>query len=66
MKDDTWDMIVVVSIALITVSFGYAVIDSASGHKHTPISTPTQVGRDIPQCDKELWLRIKDGCPDED
>jgi hypothetical protein len=24
----------------------------------------TPAGRDIPRCDKELWLRIKDGCND--
>jgi hypothetical protein len=28
-----------------------------------PVEQQVWTGPEIPQCDKELWLRIKDGCP---
>jgi hypothetical protein len=27
---------------------------------------PRPIGPEIPQCDKPLWDRVKDGCPQED
>ena len=34
-KQDTWDYIIILFIALISVSFSYAVFKGASGYEHT-------------------------------
>ena len=64
MKRDSWDIIMIVLICVFTVAFAYAVIDTASGYQPYQVRQATYKMRDIPQCDKELWLRIKDGCDD--
>ncbi len=57
------DSVVLIGVALLCVSFTYAVIDTLNAPR--PVHTCTEIKDqrpDIPQCNKELWLRIKDGC----
>lgn len=41
------------------ITFSVLMIETA---KSQPVELRSQYP-EIPQCDKELWLRIKDGCP---
>jgi len=46
--------------------FCFVVIKSAYGYeRHAPKEPQVWTGPEIPKCDKELWLRIKDGCKDD-
>jgi hypothetical protein len=61
-KNDPWDLILIVFICLFTVVFAYAVIETASGYQPYKVRQATYRTRPIPECNKELWLRVKDGC----
>jgi hypothetical protein len=65
MKHDIWEMITIFFICVLFIAIMYAVIDTVSAQP-TSISVPsrTEIGPPIAQCNKELWLRIKDGCDD--
>ena len=66
MGDDnrTWDYIILVFVCVLSVALVYAVVDTAYSYTKPPPNKCVCDGLpDIPQCDKELWLRIKDGCP---
>lgn len=39
----------------------YIIVDTASNHRPS-VREPTNGYPDIPQCDKELWDRIREGC----
>jgi len=63
-KTDIVDHLVVI-LLLIIVWFSIAAIKTAHAHGHRVIEkhvVSESNGPDIPRCDKELWLRIKDGC----
>ena len=49
-----------ISFALLST---YVIVDVASHHEKA-MNQSTWSPPDIPQCDKELWVRIKDGCND--
>ena len=57
----------VVPFLVCTAIFVVAVMRTALAHANEPerIAEPWQPPA-IPKCEKELWLRIKDGCPKED
>jgi len=63
-NDNMWDGIVLLFICLLTVAFAYAVIETASGYQPYQIRQATYKTRTLPSCDKELWIRVKDGCDD--
>jgi len=55
------------AIALILFAISYVILSvliiensKAAPPEHVP---EVWTGPEIAQCDKELWLRIKDGCP---
>lgn len=50
-------------LCIILVGFSVMVVLEASAHEPREINQPAiRTGPAIPKCDKELWLRIKDGC----
>lgn len=51
---------------LCMVMFVVVVLMNASAHEPVKPNAPTWQPREIPQCDKELWERITDGCDDAD
>jgi len=54
--------------ALAFVFFCVMVVKEAKSHhdnKPEPYVPEEWTGPDIPQCDRELWDRITEGCPDE-
>jgi len=66
-KGDIVDRILLAFIALFLILCVVVVRDAAAEHGHSPVHVPraaTWQPPPIPQCDKELWLRIKDGCDD--
>ena len=52
-------------IALIFAVMAYVIISVVmiEASKAAPAQEVRSQYREIPKCDKELWLRIKDGCP---
>ena len=57
-----WELILAALLAAVFVSLGYAIYDTARSQEARESSQTSWTGPDIPVCDKELWLRIKDRC----
>lgn len=58
--------VTVYGILLILVAFTYTVFSVLlieEAKSAPPKIQEVWTGPEIPQCNKELWLRIKDGCP---
>lgn len=55
------------AIALICIWICYIIISVVmiESAKSAPVHEPRGMYPEIPQCDKELWLRITEGCKDE-
>ena len=67
MKTLSCELLTLCLIGLLFGSMAYAIITTAEqSYIPKPTKTSTPMYPDIPKCDKELWLRIKDGCNDED
>jgi hypothetical protein len=51
-------------LCVMFIWFCVLVVKEAKAHHDAiePPRLPTWSAPEIPQCDKELWLRIKDGC----
>ena len=64
MKEDWIENAILIGIVIFMVMFTYAVIDTAQAHKSIDTHQPRPQYRDVPECNKELWLRVKDGCSD--
>lgn len=58
----TWEYMIVLGVCILCVMMTYAVVDATSGYVKPPPNACKCSKPDIPQCNKELWLRIKDGC----
>ena len=56
------DVIAAPLIILTTLWAGYYLIASAAAYEAPEPRSPTWEYPDIPQCDKELWERIREGC----
>ena len=52
----------VIAIILFCLSGVIFVAAYAHGQEPPRVEPEPWSGREIPKCDKELWLRIKDGC----
>ena len=66
MKNKTdWGDHVLGLMCAVFIVFCILVIKEASAYQRASPRLPTNSYPEIPQCDKELWLRIKDGCNDE-
>ena len=63
-EDRTFEAIVIACIYILFVAMGYAILSPIKPKEVEPIVI--EQGREIPECDKELWVRIKDGCDDKD
>ena len=62
-RRDHWDLLMIGAVCLIMVAYAYAVLDTPPP---APVVKPQPEyvhPPKIPQCDKELWDRVKDGCP---
>ena len=62
-SDKMFEWFMIGFICLWFVTMGYAILGGLTDR--APVSKeplPVNQGRTIPKCDKELWLRIKDGC----
>ena len=57
------------ALCILFVWFCIVVVKEAKAHHDELLEAPKHEVRgqypEIPKCDKELWLRIKDGCSDE-
>jgi hypothetical protein len=54
----------VAGVIVVVFGFGYwIIIDALENQVETVPYEPRYQRPDIPDCDKELWLRVKDGCP---
>ena len=53
------------AIAIICLAIAYVILSVVmiEASKAAPVHEPRSMYPEIPKCDKELWLRIKDGCP---
>lgn len=56
--------VILVAVAIGLTAFTHKVIHTAWEHGNKPPREQPEPwsGPKIPKCDKELWLRIKDGC----
>jgi len=64
MKDDrVFEMIMIACIWLLFIVMATAILKPLK-NREPVVRTPPVIeqGRTIPKCDKELWLRVKDGC----
>ena len=64
-RTDWTDHVLGIIIALVLVLSALSIMEVAKAHhdaKEPPATPEVWTGPPIPQCDKELWLRIKDGC----
>jgi len=52
------------AIAIVLFCVSWVIFAAAYAHGNQPPREEPKPwsGRPIPKCDKELWLRIKDGC----
>ena len=48
--------------AIVLFANMWVIFGAAATYHRGPIKLPTWESPEIQQCDKELWLRIKDGC----
>ena len=65
-KEDKVEYFWILVIICTFLSIAHAVFNTAKAHGLREIKPPAVYEYpDIPKCDKELWLRIKDGCKDE-
>lgn len=62
--DLVMDIAILVMVVIVSGAIGYAVLDTASQYEPRAVLKGSETRPDIPKCDKELWLRIKDGCAD--
>lgn len=65
-KTDWVDHVLLI-LAIFFIGLCVVVVKTAKAH-HDEVNQPQPepvvwTGPPIPKCDKELWLRIKDGCP---
>ena len=65
-KADITDHILLGILVFILILCADAIVDAAKANAIYELERQTKVQgwtpREIPKCDKELWLRIKDGC----
>jgi len=61
-----WVDHIVIILCILFIWLCVVIVKEAKAH-HEMLQEPAPVARGmyppIAQCDKELWLRIKDGCP---
>ena len=65
MKDidkDFWGGLCVICILLAAVLI---CLDAVAGYVPQPSHEPREWPPQIQKCDKELWLRVKDGCDEQ-
>ena len=64
-RNTDWVDHIIIILCILFVWFCVSVVKTAKAH-HDELQQPAPVARDmypeIPQCDKELWLRITEGC----
>ena len=65
-KGDIVDKVLAGFIILFIVLCVLVIQDTAEGYERSAPRAMRDHRPEIPQCDKELWLRIKDGCADEE
>jgi hypothetical protein len=62
-----WIEYILAIMAVLFIFFCVLVIKEAKAYHDKLLEAPKyemrEQYREIPKCDKELWLRIKDGCP---
>lgn len=56
------DRIVMWTIIVLAGLVSYAIVSTAAAYEVPEPRKPTWSSPDIARCDKELWLRVKDGC----
>jgi len=65
-KADWADHLLAIIIVMVLWVTCKVIIEAAEAHAEYEAANQVEVKgwqpRKIPQCDKELWLRIKDGC----
>ena len=65
-RNTDWVDHVIIILCIAFIWFCVLIVKEAKAHHDNQVEpTPPAVwtGPEIQQCDKELWLRIKDGCP---
>jgi hypothetical protein len=60
--EDLFHKLVLGFICILSVAMAYAVIETVYGYERPVYEADLYEPPSIPKCDKELWLRIKDGC----
>jgi len=56
------ELFVIVMIACIFLATAFAIITTARANVPEPKHVASWQPPDIPQCEKELWIRITEGC----
>jgi hypothetical protein len=62
MKRNTIELVMVGIVCLIMTAFAYAVLDEGTVQEQDIQYEARKYPPSIPQCDKELWDRIREGC----
>jgi|TARA_R110000782_G_scaffold53022_10_gene113069 hypothetical protein len=52
----------IISLLFFSIAYLIASVVIVEASKTTPIQKVERTSPKIPQCNKELWLRIKEGC----